>query len=110
MRGIICEKEVLYRVLCERSAKQYQQMVIKNLKKFYVKLVAIFEIEGLLALEISKFTKICKFQKKLYAHLRLLNDCGLIISIKTNKKTYVCVYALSSKLETLQARESTFSF
>ncbi len=55
----------------------------KNKKKLYVKLVAILEIEGLLAPEISKFTKIRKFQKNLYANLRLLNDYGLIISIKT---------------------------
>ncbi len=37
----------LYRVLWERSAKQYQQIVLEKIKKkLYVKLVAILEIEG----------------------------------------------------------------
>ncbi len=45
----------------------------------------------LLAPEISEFTKIRKFQKNLYANLRLLNDYGLIISTKTNKQAYVCI-------------------
>ncbi len=49
------------------------------------------KLKRLLAPEIYKFTKICTFQKSLYANLRLLNDYGLIISIKTNKKAYVCV-------------------
>ncbi len=49
------------------------------------------KLKGLLAPEIFKFTKIRKFQKNLFANLRLLNDYGLIISIKTNKKAYVCV-------------------
>ncbi len=44
------------------------------------------KLKRLLAPEISKFTKIHKFQKHLYANLRLLNDYGLIISVKTNKK------------------------
>ncbi len=43
----------------------------KNKKKLYVKLVAILEIEGLLAPEISKFTKIRKFQKNVRANLKL---------------------------------------
>ncbi len=65
----------IYRVLCERSAKQYQQIVQEKIrKKLYVKLVAILENERLLASEISKFTKIRKFQKNLFANLRLLND------------------------------------
>ncbi len=67
------------------------------------------KLKALLALEIFKFTKICKFQKNLFASLRLLNDYGLIISIKTTEKL-MCAYAVSSKLETLQARESTFPF
>ncbi len=46
------------------------------------------KLKGLLAPEISKFTKIRKFQNNLIANLRLLNDYGLIISIKTNKKAY----------------------
>ncbi len=50
------------------------------------------KLKGLLAPEITKFTNICKFQKNLYANLRLLNDYGLIISIKTNKKAHVCVF------------------
>ncbi len=63
--------------------------------------------ELLLALETSKFTKICKFQKNLFANLRLLNDYGLIISIRRTKKL-MCAYALSSKLEMLQPCISTF--
>ncbi len=41
---------------------------------------------------MSKFTKIREFQTNVYANLRLLNDYGLIISIRTNKIAYVCVY------------------
>ncbi len=79
-------------MLRERSVKQYQQIILEKIrKKLYVKWVVILEIEGLPASEISKFTKICKFQKNSYANLRLLNDYGLIISIKTNKRAYVCV-------------------
>ncbi len=55
------------------------------------------KLKGLLAPEISKFTKICKFQKNLYANLRLLNDHELIISVKTNKKAYrVCMLYLQN--------------
>ncbi len=46
------------------------------------------KLKGLLAPEISKFMKIRKLQNNLYAKSRLLNDYGLIISIKTNKKAY----------------------
>ncbi len=49
------------------------------------------KLKGLLAPEISKFTKIRKFQKNLYANLRLQNDYGLIMSIKMNKNAYVRV-------------------
>ncbi len=71
--------------------------------------LSFLKLKGLLALEISKFTKICKFQKNVYTNLRLLNDYGLIIPIKTNKKL-MRAYALSSKLETLQTRKSAFPF
>ncbi len=37
------------------------------------------------------FTKLRKFQKNLYANLKLLNYYGSIIPIKTNKKAYVRV-------------------
>ncbi len=49
------------------------------------------KLKGLLAPEIFQFTKFRKFQTNLYENLRFLNDYGLIISIKTNKKAYVCV-------------------
>ncbi len=52
------------------------------------------KLKGLLIPEISKFTKLRKFQKNVYANLRLLNDYGLIISIKMNKKAYVCVCSI----------------
>ncbi len=74
------------------------------------------KLKGLLAPEISKFTKIRKFQKNLYANLKLLSDYGLIIPIKKDKEVYVCVVFIfkigdaSSKLEMLQSRESTFPF
>ncbi len=67
------------------------------------------KLKGLLALEISKFTKICKFQKNLYANLKLLNDYGWIILIKTNKKAYVCVCFIF-KIGDPQVRESAFPF
>ncbi len=51
------------------------------------------KLKWLLAHEISKFMKIRKFQKKLYANLRLLNVYELIIS-KTNKKAYVVVCSI----------------
>ncbi len=51
-----------------------------------------WKLKGLLGPKISKFTKIREFQKNLFANLRLLlNDYGLIISIKTNRKAYLCV-------------------
>ncbi len=50
------------------------------------------KLKGPLDPEISKFTKICKFQKNVYANQRLLNDYGLIITIKMNKEAYVCVH------------------
>ncbi len=69
--------------------------------------LSFLKLKGQLAPKISKITKIRKFQKNLFVNLRLLNDYELMISIKTNKKSYVCI---SSKLETLQANESTFQF
>ncbi len=51
------------------SVKHNQQIVLKkNKKKPNIKLVAILEIEGAIGSEMSKFTKICKFQKKLCAN------------------------------------------
>ncbi len=50
------------------------------------------ELKRLLAPEISKFTKLCKFKKNVYANLKLLNDYGLIILNKPNKKAYAHVY------------------
>ncbi len=41
----------LYRVLCERCNKIDQQIELEKNKKPYVKLVAILEIEGILAPE-----------------------------------------------------------
>ncbi len=73
-------------------------------KKAHVYIWAIVKIEGLLALEISKFMKICKFQKNLYASLRLLNDYGLIILIKTKKEAYVyvcCTFKIGDASSTL---------
>ncbi len=97
-------------VLRESSAKQYQQIVLQKIRKNLMSSwLPILKLKGLLTPEISKFTKIRKLQKKLYANLRLLNDYRLIISIKTNKKAYVCVCFIF-KLETLQARESAFPF
>ncbi len=51
--------------------------------------LSFLKLKELLAHGISRFTKICKFQKNLYANLRFLNNYGLIISVKTNKKAYV---------------------
>ncbi len=77
-------------MLRERSAEQYQQIVLeKKEKKFMSSWLPFLKLKGLLAPEISKFTKIRKFQTNFYANLRLLNDYGLIISIKTNEKVYV---------------------
>ncbi len=84
--------KVIYRVLHERSAKQYQQIVLKKIRiKFVLSWLPFLKLKGLLTPEISKFTKICKFHNNLYANLKLLNDYGLIISIKTDKKAYVCM-------------------
>ncbi len=63
----------------------------KNKKNVMSSYLPFLELKGILALEISKFTKIRKFQKNLYANLRLLNDYGLIISSKRNKKVYMWV-------------------
>ncbi len=62
------------------------------------------KLKSLLAPKISKFTKTRKFQKKLYANWRLLNDYELIISIKTNKKGYVgvsCIFKIGDVTSTL---------
>ncbi len=72
---------LIYRVLRERSAKQYQQIVLEKIRKNLVKLVPFLKFKRLLAPEISQFTKVHKFQENFYANLRLLNDYGLIISI-----------------------------
>ncbi len=45
---------------------------------------ALSKLKGLLAIR--------KFQKHLYANLRILNDYGLIMPIKTNEKAYMRVY------------------
>ncbi len=55
----------------------------KKKEKILCQVMSIVEIEGALAPETSKFTKVLKFQKNVYANLRLLNTYGLIISIKT---------------------------
>ncbi len=69
------------------SAKQYQQIVLEKLRKNPTSSwLPFLKLKGLLASEISKFTKMCIFQKNLFANLRLLNDNGLIISIKRTKK------------------------
>ncbi len=65
--------------------------LVKTNKKSQVYIWPIVRIEGATVSKISKFTKILKFQKNLYANLRLLNDYGLIIPIKTNKTAYVCL-------------------
>ncbi len=55
---------LLYRVLCERSAKQYQQTVLEKIRKNLMSSwLPFLKLKGLLASEISKFTKICRFQK-----------------------------------------------
>ncbi len=77
-------QSLLYRVLHERSAKQYQQIVLEKIRKnLMASWLPSFKLKGSLAPEISKFTKI---SKNVYANLTLLNDYGLIISIKTIKK------------------------
>ncbi len=48
--------------------------------------LSFLKMKEILPSEISKFTKICKFQKNLFTYWRLLNDYGLIISIKITKK------------------------
>ncbi len=71
-----------YRVLCERSAKKYQRIVLEKVKQNPTSSwLSFLKLKGLLVLEISKFRKIRKFQKKLFANSRLLNDYGLIITI-----------------------------
>ncbi len=77
---------VPYRVLHERSAKQYQQIVLAKIRKnFMSSWLPSLKLKGLLA------PKIFKFRKNLYVNLRLLKDYGLILSIMTNKKAYVCI-------------------
>ncbi len=66
----------------------------KNKKKPYLKLVAILEIEGATGSWKPTFTKI-RALKKLYANMRSLNDYGLIISIKANKKAHVYICFIS---------------
>ncbi len=93
-----------------RSTKEYQQIVLEKLRKNLTSSwLSFLKLKRLLAPEISKFTKIRKFQKNLFVNLRLLNDHGLIISLRRTRKL-MCAYALSSKLGTLQARESTLPF
>ncbi len=83
----------MYRVLLERSAEQYQQIVLQKIRKNLMSSwLPFLKLKGLLAPEICKFTKIRKFKKNLYVNLKLLNDYGMIISIKMNKKAYMCVY------------------
>ncbi len=69
----------------------YNRDLNSNRKRCMLSSFPFLKLKGLLAPKISKFTKICKFQKKLYANLRLLNDYGLIISIQANKEACVCV-------------------
>ncbi len=77
---IFSQNWLLYRVLCERSAKQYQQRVLEKMRKNLISSwLPFLKLKELLSPEISKFTKICKFQKNWYANLRLLNDYALII-------------------------------
>ncbi len=106
--GFLLTKKVLrYTIICfEHFGKRNEKIFLygysvggpanrtlkkKKKKNLMSSWLAFLKLKGLLASEISKFTKICKFQKNLYANLRLLNDYGLIISIKTKKKAYVCV-------------------
>ncbi len=53
------------------------------------------KLKELLAPENPNLQKFVNKIKKLYANLRSLNDFGLIISIKANKKGYVCVCFIS---------------
>ncbi len=53
-----------YRVLCERSAKQYQQIVLEKIRKNLVSSWCPFlKLKGLLAPETSEFTKFVNFKK-----------------------------------------------
>ncbi len=83
---------VVYWVFSERFRVLLQLMILaEKKKKVHVQKVAYFKIEWGCWLWKSKFTKICKLKKNLFANLRSPNDYGLIISIKANKKAYVCV-------------------
>ncbi len=57
----------IYRVLHEWSARQYQQIVLEKTKNknFLSSWLPFLKLKGLLAPEISKFTKICIFKKKI---------------------------------------------
>ncbi len=68
--------------------------LVETNKKAHIYIWPIVKIEGLLAAEIFKVTKIRKFQKNVYANLKLLNDYGLMILIRANKKAYVCVCSI----------------
>ncbi len=69
-------------------SKQYLKKQEKNPMLSWL---PFFKLKELLAPEISKFTKIRRFQKNLYANFGSLNDYELIISIKINKKVFVCL-------------------
>ncbi len=88
----------LYGVLRERSAKQYQQIVLEKIrKKLYAKLVAILEIGG------ATGSWNIQIYKNSLINLQLLNDDRLIILIKTNKKAYVrvcCIFKIGDATST----------
>ncbi len=90
---LICGEK--WRPLCRglrRSVKQYQQIVLEKIRKNPMSSwLPFLKLKGLLAPEIFKLTIIRKFQKNVFSNLRLLNNYGLIISIKTNEKAFMCV-------------------
>ncbi len=76
---------------CERCDKIDQQIVLEKIKNLMLSWLPFLKLKGLLAAENPNFQKFVYLKNTLYANLRSLNDYGLIISIKANKKAYVCI-------------------
>ncbi len=72
----------LFRPTCDRTHRN-------KIKKLMYTYGLPSKLKGQPAHEISKITNFCKFQENLYTNLGLLNDYGLRIPTKTNKKTYM---------------------
>ncbi len=65
--------------------------LVETNKKGHVYIWPIIKIEGATGSWNIQIYENSQMSKRLYFNLRLLNDYGLIIPIKTNKKTYVSV-------------------